>query len=158
MYLERPIRSDRAQPTAPGSVPVFTCPDTTAEFCYPGEVRTTDPFIFVPDPVIVLPTTVPYPVVVPSDVWFWTSQFPRSNAVQREDVNGDGRVSPLDALLVINHLTRFRSGLIPAPPVAVPGMIDTNNDGIASPLDALLVINKLNRCVVKVQVRGTYGK
>ncbi len=49
------------QPSAPGSVPVFTCPDTTVEFCYPGEVRTADPFIFVPDPVIVLPTTVPYP-------------------------------------------------------------------------------------------------
>lgn len=52
----------------------------------------------------------------------------------RYDVNGDGVISPLDALLVINALS-------PNTPYEL--RLDINQDGFISPLDALLVINQL---------------
>ena len=62
------------------------------------------------------------------------------------DVNDDGAVSPLDALLVINLINVARG------PVGdmqrnttSPLFADTNNDGQLSPIDALLIINQLNR-------------
>jgi hypothetical protein len=56
------------------------------------------------------------------------------------DVSGDGQVSPLDAVLLINHLN--------AAGVSASGedssWLDTSDDGMVSPLDVLLVINFLN--------------
>ena len=53
------------------------------------------------------------------------------------DVSGDKKISPVDALMVINRLLS---------PVASPGaMPDTNGDAVISPIDALLVINWLNK-------------
>ncbi len=54
------------------------------------------------------------------------------------DTNGDGRVSPLDALLVITWL----NGESPAG--IVSDDLDVNQDGHVSPLDVLLVIDYLN--------------
>jgi hypothetical protein len=59
------------------------------------------------------------------------------------DVNADGVISGLDALLVINRLLLGMAGELPAIP-AVPPYIDTTGDGILSPRDALLVINLLS--------------
>ncbi|MCU0962413.1 MAG: dockerin type I domain-containing protein [Pirellulaceae bacterium] len=59
------------------------------------------------------------------------------------DVNADGVVSPLDALLIINRLnasgSRFMSGANSTAPYC-----DTNADLMITPIDALLVINHLN--------------
>ena len=52
------------------------------------------------------------------------------------DVNGDGRVSPLDVLIVINHLNSSDKTYKPN--------LDTNRDKMISPVDALLVMNCLN--------------
>lgn len=74
---------------------------------------------------------------------------PWQNATIVEDVNNDGYVSPLDALVVINvlnregvkHLNTIRdTSWVSGPPYA-----DTNGDNWVTPLDALLVINFLNR-------------
>lgn len=65
------------------------------------------------------------------------------------DVNDDGAISPIDALLVINDLNAHgsreisqysigSSGQLPA------GYIDVNIDSFVAPVDALLVINFLN--------------
>jgi hypothetical protein len=61
------------------------------------------------------------------------------------DVNNDGFVTPIDALLVINHMNSSggttqapTNGFITAP------FLDVNNDGFVSPIDALMVINYLN--------------
>lgn len=54
------------------------------------------------------------------------------------DVNDDGEISPLDALLLVNYLND---------PGGVGGgelYLDVNGDGQATPLDALLVINGVN--------------
>ena len=60
------------------------------------------------------------------------------------DVNADGFVSGLDALLIINRLLLGMAGPLPAIPI-VPPFIDTTGDGSLSPRDALLVINFLSQ-------------
>lgn len=70
---------------------------------------------------------------------------PWFNALLREDVNQDGTVSPIDALLVINELNRDRSNPLKRPETAPRYLIDVSKDNNLSPIDALLVINALNR-------------
>ena len=63
---------------------------------------------------------------------------PRHNAPRPFDVNDDGVISPVDALIVINYL----DGVFPDDTDIV--FVDTNQDGNVSPVDALGVINTLN--------------
>ncbi len=68
------------------------------------------------------------------------------NPDNRLDVNGNGRVEALDALLVINDLIRFGARTLPAKDVGYTGPLrDVNGDGSIKPIDALLVINSLIR-------------
>ncbi|MEZ6137856.1 MAG: peroxidase family protein [Pirellulaceae bacterium] len=60
------------------------------------------------------------------------------NVFLPEDVNDDGIVSAVDALMVVNSINDV-------PATDDLSFIDVSNDGIRSPLDALLVINRLNR-------------
>ncbi len=65
------------------------------------------------------------------------------------DVNSDGKVDPLDALLVINTLNN--GGVNTEGPAirtlfALNGLkLDASSDGSISPIDALLIINELNK-------------
>ncbi len=59
-----------------------------------------------------------------------------------EDVSGEGAVSPLDALLIINYLNSTGPG--PVPVGSSPPYLDVNADGFVTAIDALLVINRLN--------------
>ncbi|MHB8954103.1 MAG: dockerin type I domain-containing protein [Pirellulaceae bacterium] len=71
---------------------------------------------------------------------------PWRNLFDPLDVNGDGSLSPLDALLVINELNRVGSHAL-APPAAgqfPPPYLDVSGDNNVTPLDALWVINALN--------------
>ncbi len=83
------------------------------------------------------------------------SQRPWQNEPSPLDVNNDGSVVPLDALLVINELNNHvagnpATGLLPNPPQPpdlVPeevGYVDVDGDGFVTPRDALLIINALN--------------
>lgn len=69
------------------------------------------------------------------------------NLVEPSDVNADGQVAPLDALLVINTLTggRFTQGRLDTEPLAVDPFLDVDDNGFVSPIDALLVINDLGQ-------------
>lgn len=61
------------------------------------------------------------------------------------DVNGDGQVNPLDALMILNSMARNGG---PGPISGYPSpdrFYDVNGDGLITPLDALLIINYLNR-------------
>ena len=65
------------------------------------------------------------------------------------DVNRDGFVVPLDALLVINEINARGSRPLDDPPLDEPPFepppyLDVNGDRFLSPLDALVVINALN--------------
>ena len=57
------------------------------------------------------------------------------------DTNGDGVVSPVDALQIINALNADRSDSQSSQSLAAS---DIDGDGETTPLDALLVINQLN--------------
>jgi len=59
------------------------------------------------------------------------------------DVSGDGEVSAVDALIVINHLNEHGPGPVGAGD-PVYG-VDVNGDGMITALDALLIINEINR-------------
>ena len=65
------------------------------------------------------------------------------NADFPEDVNGDGSMSSIDALLVINDLNvngpRAVDDSVPA------GMVDVTGEGFVSSADALRIINALNK-------------
>jgi hypothetical protein len=64
-----------------------------------------------------------------------------------EDVNGDYKVSPLDALLVINHLSRNggSQNLEGVERGSLDRFYDVSGDDKVTPLDALRVINRLSR-------------
>ncbi|GIW98278.1 MAG: hypothetical protein KatS3mg111_1611 [Pirellulaceae bacterium] len=73
---------------------------------------------------------------------------PWRNEAQPADVDGDGIVAPIDALLVINELNRHGGRQLPLTPERVDeafGFLDTNGDNYVAPVDALIVINHLNR-------------
>jgi hypothetical protein len=65
------------------------------------------------------------------------------NPVNALDVDADGSVFPLDALIVINALNTEGAHTLTASDVTPP-YVDVNGDGFLAPLDALLVINYLN--------------
>ncbi len=83
-----------------------------------------------------------------------------TNPAKAMDVNNDGRVSPIDALLVVNAITGQGAGALPlagskqaagegesvnsVATIPTTGFVDVNGDGSLSPLDALLIINYLN--------------
>lgn len=68
---------------------------------------------------------------------------PWQNSVNAHDVNGDGIITPLDALLVIIDLnTNGSRSLQPSDSKSL--YVDVSGDRFVSPLDALLVIIALN--------------
>jgi hypothetical protein len=70
------------------------------------------------------------------------SDFPWQNPSMPIDVSGDGRLSPVDALLVINYLNTPGRGNLPSG--SPPPFLDVSGDNKISPEDALIVINALN--------------
>lgn len=74
-------------------------------------------------------------------------QRPFLNPVQPLDVNGDGALSPADALLVINEVNLRGARALPTAPSAASdifGFVDVNGNGSVEAFDVLLVINQLN--------------
>lgn len=62
------------------------------------------------------------------------------------DVNGDGVISAIDALVGINYIN-IHDPTLPLPPTRPSGDMyyDANNDGYVSAVDVLLVINEINK-------------
>jgi len=74
------------------------------------------------------------------------------NPKNRLDVNNDGIVSPMDALLVINYLNDSpRVELSLTAPVIY---LDVDGDGSIFPMDVLLVINYLNEQAISGEGEG----
>lgn len=63
------------------------------------------------------------------------------NTTIPEDVDGDGFISPADALWIINYLNATIAAPAGAQP---PPYLDTSGDGLLSSIDVLIVINYLN--------------
>jgi len=67
------------------------------------------------------------------------------NTANRYDVNGDGDVTPLDALLVINYINAHPGNpSLPSAQETPPRYCDVSNDRLCTALDVLIVINYLN--------------
>ncbi|MCR9297083.1 MAG: dockerin type I domain-containing protein, partial [bacterium] len=109
---------------------------------FPDGTETPTPSHVGPGPLISLPPPLPATVPPPPDMFFWMNDFAiLTNFKNSNDTNGDGIVSPIDVLLIVNYINS--NGVVNLPAQFV-GYIDTNADGIISPIDALLVINHLN--------------
>ncbi len=84
----------------------------------------------------------------PSDVAAKPSAIasPWQNLIQFVDVNDDWRVSPIDALLLINELNLQGSRVLSPPDgdQLPPPYLDVSGDNRLSPIDVLLVIDYLN--------------
>ncbi|MEZ6086973.1 MAG: GEVED domain-containing protein [Pirellulaceae bacterium] len=78
-------------------------------------------------------------VIADQSVW--------QNATDRYDTNQDGRVAPLDALIVLNHLNRTNQSALSDQRSSLERPIDVNGDRIVTPLDALQILNRLNRTI-----------
>jgi hypothetical protein len=78
--------------------------------------------------------------VTVSPIRFWQNG---SNAL---DVNADGKISPIDALQVVNKLNEDGAGPLPDPTPGnqPPPFYDVNGDGFVTPADALAIVNVLN--------------
>ncbi|MEM7560560.1 MAG: dockerin type I domain-containing protein [Planctomycetota bacterium] len=89
------------------------------------------------------------------------TDVPFSNPANPMDVDGDGFVSPRDALLPINELNQGKSGLLEPPTdnagIATHLYIDPSKDNFLSPIDALLVINFLNQAAGQGEGEGEHG-
>ncbi|MBC7854411.1 MAG: hypothetical protein IAF94_13340 [Pirellulaceae bacterium] len=70
--------------------------------------------------------------------------FPSSNPHNPLDVNNDGDISPIDALLVINEINANGSHALGTIGFHTAPFIDTDRDNVVSPHDVLLIINHLN--------------
>ena len=88
------------------------------------------------------------------DYQLFTHSSDWHNTAISEDVNKDGFVSPIDALLVINYieLNVGPGKLLPdgqllprsAAEAGTPPLVDVNDDGFVAPIDALRVVNYIN--------------
>jgi Carboxypeptidase regulatory-like domain/Dockerin type I domain len=79
------------------------------------------------------------------DFGFVSSTSDWQNPRNRYNVNNDADVSPLDALIVIEDLSKRGSRELTGTSTVVPPYIDVSGDKIASPLDVLLIIDFLVR-------------
>jgi hypothetical protein len=71
------------------------------------------------------------------------SDPPYQNAANHADVNGDGFISPMDPLILINYINANGPGPIPAG-LPRPPYLDVNGDGSVSTADVIIVVNALN--------------
>lgn len=84
------------------------------------------------------------------------SRFENADVIFAEldplDVNEDGYVTALDALIVINLLNRGEAE--PEPLLSILSSADTSGDDVVSALDALRIINRLNAVYSSGAVAG----
>jgi len=76
------------------------------------------------------------------------------NPARPVDVNGDGAVTALDALIPINYInTHAGDTSLPADELPPP-YLDVDGNGLITPADVLLVINQLNSAAVGASAGG----
>lgn len=69
---------------------------------------------------------------------------PYHNDQDPADVDGNGVISPIDALIIVNYINNFGPGVInPEGEGPVPNL-DVDGDGMVSPIDLLIIVNIIN--------------
>lgn len=124
--------------------PMFLCPGSNTEYCYPNTTTpTTTPQKVGPPPATPLPTPSTAQGASATD-WFWGNAILPTNPTNNLDVNADNFISAIDALVVINQLNSRGNGLFLSPQ-EFRSYVDTNSNGYVEAMDVLIVINYLNR-------------
>jgi hypothetical protein len=143
--------SDAEGKLDPASIVIVTAPAHGVAVPVDGEVR------YTPDTGYLGSDSFTYTVadehgartnVATVQIQVLIDPYPWQNSDINLDVNADGDVSPMDALLIINHLNFVGSGNLPIPPTAgffPPPYLDVSGDNAVTPIDAIMVINYLNR-------------
>jgi hypothetical protein len=72
------------------------------------------------------------------------------------DVNRDGSIAPIDALIVINDLNETGARILEGLPRADSHFLDVNGDKSVAPIDALIVINGLNERLVLAEGESAF--
>ncbi|MFN0019483.1 MAG: S8 family serine peptidase [Pirellulaceae bacterium] len=102
-----------------------------------------------------------YLQAIPSTEIYYQASFPNisilgsgegddTNLWLPVDVNQDGKITPIDALLVVNYLNEQLDAAGSGEGSTIVYKRDVNHDNQISPIDALMVINALNRAVPAV--------
>lgn len=91
------------------------------------------------------------------------NSLPWHNPVDKYDVDGNGSILSLDAVIVINWLNEYRTGDLPTAGSffgSPPPYVDVSGDNRLTPEDAIIEINKLNfeRRGASVEDNGSYTK
>ena len=69
---------------------------------------------------------------------------PYHNDQDPADVDGNGVISPIDALIIVNYINNFGPGAInPEGEGPIPNL-DVDGDGMVSPIDLLIIVNIIN--------------
>lgn len=103
--------------------------------------------IWRPNQAAIITAKIEDTAIGSSSILISDDDYPWHNRVIPTDVSGEGAVSPLDAILVINLINLGRANSVYAlsqPSNGSKLFADVNNDEVVSPIDALLVINRLN--------------
>jgi len=79
-----------------------------------------------------------------NDIWLNGVHQGWSNPRLPMDVNRDGQISPLDALILINDINKGGLRRLMGSPDSVSYYLDPDNDGFLAPLDVLVLVNWLN--------------
>jgi Dockerin type I domain/Matrixin len=127
-----------------GVQPMYLCPGSTTQYCYPDSptpIATTQKVGI--QPTVPLPTPSRAQVQPSPSSWYWSNDFLPTNPTNALDVTGNGSVDPLDVLVIVNAINSIGFGPVPTPPQFL-GYLDVNANGLIDPLDALVVINYLN--------------
>jgi hypothetical protein len=94
-----------------------------------------------------------------TSVVFETQTQSWQNPALAADVTGDGLVTPLDALVLINYINSAPVDMAPpSPPAEPPPFYDTDGNGYVTPSDVLLVINWINSAPQSVASGGAAGE
>ena len=80
-----------------------------------------------------------------NDIWLNGVLKGWSNPKLPLDVDRDGQISPIDALLLIDEINKVGPRRLVGSPDSVSFYIDPDNDGFLTPLDVLALVSWLNR-------------
>jgi hypothetical protein len=69
---------------------------------------------------------------------------PYHNDQDPGDVDGDGMITPIDALIIVNHINNHGPGVIKPEGEGPLPSLDVDGDGMVTPIDILIIINILN--------------
>ncbi len=87
----------------------------------------------------------------------FTSNSPWFNSTLPEDVDGDGQVSPIDVLLIVNLLNQNVEAELNGSGLPLNERVDVSNDSFLTAFDALLVINAINNLPPASEAELTSG-